>query len=117
MPTRFPDVEMTDVMIAVSDLPSALSFWMGTMGFERAGEGADDWVMLEDPRSGQQISLVAGDFGVQWATAVATDSLAKASQRLIGAGARPVKREELPNGFAYAVFEAPGGGNILLYER
>ena len=96
------DSEVTDVMIAVSSLPDAVSFWVEAMGLE-VGTRGDGWVTVVDARTGQRLTLVEGDIGADYAVAV----------RVGDVSARAAELRASPHASAVEVGE-PGPAHCLV---
>lgn len=111
-----PRAHVTDTMIPVASLQDALPFWTDTLGLAQVG-GGEGWVLLEDPHSRHKISLVEGDFGAQWAIAVAAADLEAALEQIRAAGGRAADIRGNGVGFRTALCHAPDGCPVLVYEE
>jgi predicted enzyme related to lactoylglutathione lyase len=110
-----PSTEVTDLMISVDDLASALEFWTEALNMYPA-EDAEGWVMLEHPTTHQRITLFEGDLGTPWCVAVRAQDLERAIADLAEHGATVGDIFESP-GFRASLCLDPSGNPIMLYTQ
>jgi catechol 2,3-dioxygenase-like lactoylglutathione lyase family enzyme len=110
-----PSTEVTDTMIAVDDMESALDFWTTALNMHLA-ESAPGWVLLEHPTTHQKITLFEGNIGTPWCVAVRADNLETAIVDLASHGATMSEMFE-SRGLRGALCHSPSGAPILLYVQ
>lgn len=110
-----PPTEVTDLMIAVDDLDTALDFWINALDMHPA-EDAPGWVMLEHPTTHQRITLFEGDLGTPWCIAVRVQDLESAVADLASHGATTSDSFET-TGFRASLCLSPSGAPIMLYTQ
>ena len=110
-----PPTEVTDLMIAVDDLASAVEFWTNALNMAPA-EDAPGWVMLEDPTTHQRITLFEGNLGTPWCVAVRAHNLEASIADLASHGATTTDVFESP-GFRASLCMSPSGAPIMLYTQ
>ena len=110
-----PSTEVTDMMIAVDDLESAVKFWSEALNMHPA-ESAGNWVLLEHITTHQRITLFQGDFGTPWCVAVRAQDVERAVEDLAEHGATTSETFESP-GFRAALCLSPSGTPIMVYNQ
>jgi predicted enzyme related to lactoylglutathione lyase len=104
----------TDTMVRVDSLEKSARFWIEVMGLTEV-ERSDSGIMLEDPSSGQRVTLVDTRMGSHFAVAVATPDMQKTLDEFAKEGAeieQPIKAE---SGLEYARCKDPSGVPIMVY--
>jgi catechol 2,3-dioxygenase-like lactoylglutathione lyase family enzyme len=110
-----PPAEVTDLMIAVDDLESAVEFWTQAL-YMLLAEAAPGWVMLEHPTTHQRVTLFEGDLGTPWCVAVRAADLEAAVADFASRGAATGEIFETP-GFRASLCHGPSGTPLMLYTE
>jgi hypothetical protein len=113
--SRLPSSEVTDLMIAVDNLMTAVEFWTKALNMYPA-EDAEGWVMLEHPTTHQRITLFEGDLGTTWCVAVRAENLEATVADLGEHGATVGDIFESP-GFRASLCFDPFGTPLMIYTK
>lgn len=112
------------MVLGVSDVPRAATFWMAALDYVPREEMADDWVMLV-PREGAgvQLSLGYSETPAEEHPRIhldlyAEDAAAQAAEieRLVSLGARRVDWDLYPDDADFVVLADPDGNRFCVID-
>lgn len=112
---RDSDLTLTNVLVRVRDLESALSFWTDVVGLRRVDSEAD-WELMEDRSTGQRIVLTTRRLGSDWALAFATSNFHDVLAALSRSGGRIVESASEASPLPFCLYRTAAGVPLLLYQ-
>lgn len=107
---------LTDTMVQVPDMNTAIEFWVNNLGMQVV-QTSPDWSMLQDPETGQKIVFTGSGFGHSWAFSISTTDVQGLITQLTQKGCEVLKSiETFENGFSYAICRDTSSLPLLIYS-